>query len=107
MKVALFERIKTIIEEMTINEGAKELQEEKNVQKAVKAVIAAQTRNLDKLAINVSNNQAISKDEKDETKGSFVPKGKVDESKAGKTAVEKAKAKQGKAQEMEQNEIEK
>ncbi len=104
MKVALFKRIQTVLEEMTINEGSEELQK-KEIQKAVEAVIAAQTRNLSELAVNVSNNQAISKeDEKEElTRGNFVPKGNVDEHQADKVATEKAKAKKGKEQERNQN----
>lgn len=100
MKVALLERMRTICIEMTKNDPPKS--QDKDVQNEVKNIMAQQTINLSKLAIEVSNNQAIPK-ENSKGNRSFVPQGIVDEQKAD----QQARDKKGKTQEIEQDEIEK
>ncbi len=103
MKVALFERIETILKELTINEGAKEMQQEKDAQKKAQEIAKLQTRNLDKLAVVVRNDHAISGDEQESTRRGFVQKRHVDEHQADEVATQKAEAKKGKEQEKNQS----
>lgn len=103
MKVALFEGIKTILKELTINEGAKEMQQEKEAQKEAQEIAKKQDLNLAKLAVEVSNDHAISGDEQESTRRGFVQKGHVDEHQADEVATQKAEAKKGKEQEKNQN----
>ncbi len=88
----LFDGIRTIHRELTVNEEIEI--DSKEIQKEVEAIIAQQTRNLEKLAVEVSSVN-ISLEEEPE---SFVPQAKVNEILAGQMAEQVKKQKDQKQQ---------
>ena len=80
----LLDGIKTVIRELTVNENV-DILDNKEIQRDVQEIIKQQTRNLEKLAANVSNDKTIPRKEQD-----FVEKKTVDEKIADQIAKEKA-----------------